>query len=117
MFFLAFIVILAQVLKVSPHTHSATPPPLGGWRQKAPEEGVALLLAGRKGRLGQQVCFAQPVWERGGVTVQAAGGGREQSLPSHPTPALGGTQAQALGKGPGNLSLEVASLVVSALQS
>ena len=62
-----------------------------------------------KGSKDQQVHFAQPVWEQGGVTVQAAGGGREKSLPLHPTPALGGTQAQALGKGPGNLSLKLLS--------
>lgn len=106
--FHAFMVILMQVLKVSP------PPPLHGWRQSASKEGVALFPchAGRKGRLGWASAFLHnQCGNEGGVTAQTEGG--QETVPS---PQPRGAQDQALGKGPGNLCLEVASLIVSVLQ-
>ena len=41
---------------------------------EAPEKGVVLYPAGRKGRLGWQVHFAQLVWGQGDVTAQPGAG-------------------------------------------
>ena len=89
-----------------PQSYSTAPVRMAS---EAPEKGVVLYPAGRKGRLGWQVHFAQLVWGQGDVTAQP-GAGQEMV---HAKPWEVGAQAQTLGKGPGNLSLKVAFLVVS----
>ena len=54
-----------------PQSYSTAPVRMAS---EAPEKGVVLYPAGRKGRLGWQVHFAQLVWGQGDVTAQPGAG-------------------------------------------
>lgn len=54
-----------------PQSYSTAPVQMAS---EAPEKGVVLFPAGRKGRLGWQVHFAQLVWGQGDVTAQPGAG-------------------------------------------
>ena len=55
-----------------PHPQSYSTAPVR-MASEAPEKGVVLFSAERKGRLGWQVHFAQLVWGQGDVTAQPGG--------------------------------------------
>lgn len=102
-----FIVILVQALKVSSYTHRATPLPQCGWRQKLlRKELSSSLLEGRAGWAGKSTLHSSVGTGWHHSTARGWAG-------DDPCQALRGAQVQTLGKGPGNLSLKVAFLVVS----